>query len=541
MSTRPAAAPRAEPHDEASEAELREIANLMEEAEAMGGFGVWAGFIEPRHTRIWWSPYLAALFGRANEAAPTLDAFLEMVHPDDRDWVHAESQRAFARGEPLETEHRIVWPSGAIRWVRARAKLESDAEGRPRRLLGLVQDVTEKRRADEERRRTEETLRQAQKMEAVGNLAGGVAHDFNNLLSIILGNTGICLEQIPEDAPYRADLENVLEAGERATALTRQLLAFSRQQPLEPRPLNLNDVVLGFERMLKRAVGEAVEVELSLARGLHLIESDPGQIEQVLLNLVLNARDALPQGGRVRIETRNVEASSTGPSASAAAGRHVRLSASDPGVGIAEEHRTRIFEPFFTTKPRGKGTGLGLATVFGIVLQHRGCIDVESEPSRGTTFTIDWPATAVAAPSAENAPSTSDATDGVGTILLVEDEPMVRDTMHRILTRRGYRVLEAPRGEVALQIGAETDIDLLLTDVIMPQMNGDELAQRLQQTKPALKVLFVSGYADQALISPLESRPGSAFLQKPITPSALYAKLDELMSAARSSDDQRPS
>jgi signal transduction histidine kinase/CheY-like chemotaxis protein len=538
---RPAAAPGAEPHHEASEAELREIANLMEEAEAMGGFGVWAGFMEPRHARIWWSPYLASLFGRPNELPPTLDGFLEMVHPDDRGWVYAESQRAFARGEALETEHRIVWPNGEIRWVRARAKLESDAEGRPRRLLGLVQDVTEKRRADEERHRTEETLRQAQKMEAVGNLAGGIAHDFNNLLSIILGNTGICLEQIPEDAPYRADLENVLEAGERATALTRQLLAFSRQQPLEPRPLNLNDVILGFERMLKRAVGEAVELELSLARGLHLVESDPGQIEQVLLNLTLNARDAMPHGGRVRIETRNVEPSSTGPSAPPAAGHHVRLSVGDTGVGIAEEHRTRIFEPFFTTKPRGKGTGLGLATVFGIVLQHRGCIDVESEPGRGTTFTIDWPATAVAAPSAENAPPTSDAPDGAGTILLVEDDPMVRDTMHRILTRRGYRVLEAPSGEVALQIGAETDIDLLLTDVIMPQVNGDELAQRLQQTKPALKVLFVSGYADQALISPLESRPGSAFLQKPITPSTLHAKLDELMSAGRSSDDQRPS
>jgi PAS domain S-box-containing protein len=384
------------------------------------------------------------------------------------------------------------------------------------------------------RKKLEEQFLQAQKMEAVGRLAGGVAHDFNNMLSVILSYSNMAIEDLKPGDPLRDDLVEVSKAGERATALTRQLLAFSRQQVLQPKVIDLGEILAGMQKMLRRLLGEDVDLALLPAVGLGRVLADPGQIEQVVMNLAVNARDAMPEGGKLTIELSNVELDATYVSAhlGAVTGSFVMLAVSDTGVGMDAATRARVFEPFFTTKPVGKGTGLGLATVFGIVQQSGGHVALYSEPGRGTTFKVYLPRTDRVATAQGAARPTGDL-GGTETILLVEDEEQVRAVACAILKRHGYDVLEASNGGEALLISQDfpKPIHLLLTDVVMPRVSGRRLAEQLGPVRPAMKVLYASGYTDDAIVRHGVLEAGVAFIQKPFTPEGLLRRVRDVLDA----------
>ena len=384
-----------------------------------------------------------------------------------------------------------------------------------------------------EQRLLENQLRQAQKMEAVGRLAGGIAHDFNNLLTAILGSTDLALETLTPSAPERADMEEVRKAGLRAGELTRQLLAFSRQQVLAPQVLDLNALVAELEKLLRRLIGEDVELRTALAPDLGAVKADPGQLEQVIANLAVNARDAMPTGGRLTIETSNVVLGDSYAEQHfpVQPGSYVLLAVSDTGTGMDAETKSRIFEPFFTTKEKGKGTGLGLAMVYGVVKQSGGYIWVYSEPGQGTAFKIYLPRVREAPEPARPRPAATAPQRGSETVLLVEDDEMVRQLTRRTLASRGYTVLAAAEGHDALRLveGHQGRVDLLITDVVMPGMSGREVAQRVTAVRPAIKVLYLSGYTDDAIVRHGVLDPGVAFLQKPFTPDTFTRKVREVL------------
>jgi signal transduction histidine kinase/ActR/RegA family two-component response regulator len=381
----------------------------------------------------------------------------------------------------------------------------------------------------EELRRSEDQLRQSQKMEAVGRLAGGVAHDFNNMLTVINGYCGLSLKNVDADSDLRRNFEEIEKAAERAASLTGQLLAFSRKQVLKPRIINLNNVISGMEKMLRRLIGEDVEFSTSFEAALGNVKADPGQIEQVILNMAVNARDAMPRGGKLTIGTANVvfDQKTRLRNRYLETGPYVMLAISDTGVGMTEEVQAHLFEPFFTTKGIGRGTGLGLATCYGIIRQSEGDIRVYSEPNCGTTFKIYLPR-ADAAASASAARPGDDVPKGNESVLVVEDEAAVRRLTTSVLRDCGYRVKEACDGTEALELmKTGQSFDLVVTDVIMPRMSGRELYDRLKVTNPAVKVLFMSGYTDDALAlhGVLESE--FAFIEKPFSPSRLGRKVRE--------------
>jgi two-component system, cell cycle sensor histidine kinase and response regulator CckA len=453
--------------------------------------------------------------------------------------------------EPIQT------PRGE-RWLHTKKIPIKDEAGRPTHLLGISEDITEMRAAQlalkaaraelEERvaarsaelmttnealRKSEEQLLHAQKMEAVGRLAGGVAHDFNNMLSVILSYASLILDDLPEKDPMREDVGEIAQAASRATSLTQQLLAFSRRQVMNLGPVDLNAIVGGMEKMLQRLIGEDIELKTILCATLGRARADAGQIEQVLLNLAVNARDAMPAGGKLTLETANVvlDEAYASEHLGARAGRHVMLAVSDSGVGMSAEVRQRIFEPFYTTKELGKGTGLGLSTVFGIVKQSGGNIWVYSEPGRGTTFKVYLPEVegdAAAEPSRSIAPR---AAEGKETILLVEDEELVRRAARASLRRMGYTILEASSASEALMLCERYSgpIHLMVTDVVMPAMSGRELAERLARIRPEIKVLYMSGYTDNTIVHHGVLDPGVEFLQKPFTPEVLGRRIREVL------------
>ncbi len=424
-----------------------------------------------------------------------------------------------------DAESRELDRHGRVRHFRNNlvASIES---GRVVRSWGTQRDVTEQRALEEE-------ARQARKMETAGRLAGGIAHDFNNLLTAILGTAEILLGDLPPGSTAYADIEEIKRAATRAANLTRQLLAFSRRQVLQPRVLDLNSLVSGIERMLTRLIGEHIELAALPASALWPVRADPGQLEQVLVNLCVNARDAMPTGGRLTIETANLSfrGAGHGPESVMPAGDYVLLTVRDTGTGMDDETLRHLFEPFFTTKAPGKGTGLGLATVYGIVKQSGGFIYADSAPGQGSVFRVYLPRVlgAVDAPDPlANVPLTG---RGEGTLLLVEDEEGVRRLARRVLEAVGYRVFEAPNGDEALRLARQWSgpLDLVVTDVIMPGMSGQELSVRLRELRPGLRILYVSGYTDDAILQHGNLLPNTAFLQKPFSPASLVARVRDVL------------
>ena len=452
------------------------------------------------------------------------ELYLRLVHPDDRALLEA-----VLRGEtPGSGAILLRWrhKNGSIIWMEQHHSLVHDPAGTLVAVECIARDVTE-------RKNLEEQFRQSQKMEAIGRLAGGVAHDFNNLLTVITGYSANSLSVLrPEEELYEG-IQEISKAADRAAALTRQLLAFSRRQVLQPQVFDLNEVVADMDRMLRRVLGEDVELQTVLNSGLGSILADRGQMEQVVMNLVVNARDAMPKGGKLVIETALVELDEdyAQQHRSVVPGRYVMLAVSDTGHGMDAATQARIFEPFFTTKAPGEGTGLGLSTVYGIVRQSGGSIWVYSEPGEGTTFKIYLPIAAKGEEAVEERRQTAKPTGGSETVLVVEDEAGIRKMICAVLKKAGYTVLEARNGGDALRVsdGYAGSVQLLITDVVMPVMDGRDLVRRLATIRPDLKVLFMSGYTDDSIAHHGIIDPDTPFLQKPFTPLALAAKVREAL------------
>jgi two-component system cell cycle sensor histidine kinase/response regulator CckA len=487
--------------------------------------GLWE--LDMASGELTWSPTMAPLFGlRPDQALTTAEGFFRLIHPDDRRMVETSFGKAAAAGSDFKEEFRVVWPDGNAHWISASARMTRGREGESEHWFGVSMDIGE-------RKALEAQFRQAQKMEAVGQLAGGVAHDFNNLLTSILGYSGFVMDTFGPQDRRRADMDEIVKAGQRAAGLTRQLLAFSRKQVLQPTRLDLNALVTGMHPMLSRLIGEQVELVPSLAADLAPVRADPGQLEQVLMNLVVNARDAMPLGGRLTIHTANVELDqSFVHDVVIRPGPYVMLSVSDTGVGMTEATKSRLFEPFFTTKAPGKGTGLGLATVYGIVKQSGGYVWVYSEMGKGTSFKVHLPR---ADESSElvNPVVVADHAAAVGTetVLVVEDEDAVRLLTRRVLEEANYRVFDAPNPQQAEAVfDAHPNVfSLLVTDVIMPGSTGPKLFAELVRRQPNLKVLYVSGYTDAAIIDGGQIDPAIDLLQKPFSANALKRRVREVL------------
>ena len=458
--------------------------------------------------------------------------FQEITHPDDLP-ADMENVRKMLAGEipNYSMEKRYIRKDGTAAWIELTVSLRRTLDGRPGYFISVIEDIEPRRRAEEQGARLRNQLEQAQKMDSVGQLAGGIAHDFNNLLTAILGFCELIL--LDEKSPHRSELEEIKHAGERAAALTRQLLAFSRKQVFQLELLDLNAVVTSMETMLRRVIGEDVRLTSTLSSEVGRVKADPSQIAQVLLNLAVNARDAMPGGGVLRIETSNadVDGALAEVNAPCSPGGFAVLTVSDTGCGMDPETQRRVFEPFFTTKPKGKGTGLGLATVYGIVKQSGGFVSFSSEPGKGTTFRVHLPCAEETAATKSRSGVYPVPPRGTETILIVEDDDGVRRLACRALELLGYTVLSAESGRLALDLARDHKgkIDLVLTDVVMPEMSGREVERRLAGTGHAARVLFMSGYADDAVLRHGVLEAGVAFLQKPFTPDALARKVREVL------------
>jgi PAS domain S-box-containing protein len=448
----------------------------------------------------------------------------------DQEWAVREGMIAFA-GYPLLVEDRLV----GVMAMFARQKLADDSLDVLASVADIISQGIARRRLEEALHASEEQLRQSQKLEAIGQLAGGIAHDFNNLLTVITGYSELTIRRLPTEDPLRQNIEEVKKAGDRAAGLTRQLLAFSRRQVLQPKVLNLNGVVSELEKMLRRLIGEDIGLWPVLESDLGSVKADPGQIEQIIMNLAVNARDAMPLGGKLTIETANVYLDEDYAKKHIAVipGPYVMLAVSDAGTGMDSRTRARIFEPFFTTKDAGKGTGLGLSTVYGIVKQSGGNIWVYSEVGQGTTFKVYLPRVDEGAEEYSRRSESEETFEGAETILVAEDEEMVRKLAVQVLVMHGYQVLEAANGGAALLICErhKEPIHLLITDVIMPEMSGRELADRLAQLRPEMKVLYMSGYTDNAIVHQGVLDEGANFIQKPFPTNALSRKVREVLDA----------
>ncbi len=485
--------------------------------------GIWDA--DYRTGTITWSPILEAQYGlQPGTFGGTFEAFMALIHPDDREATIDVIRHAEQTGADFTTLGRAILPDGRIRWLSGAGRVALDARGKPIRGIGVSIDITE-------RRTLEEQYQQAQKMEAVGRLAGGVAHDFNNLLTAILGYCELVLQDIPPDDPIRGNIEEIQKAGMTAAGLTRQLLTFSRKQIIDPELLDLNAVVAEMLPMLQRLIGEDVAVVLATHREPLTVNVDRGQLQQVVMNLAVNARDAMPAGGTLTIATAPVELDEAYVAShpTARPGDYAALSVTDTGTGMTPEVRDHLFEPFFTTKDVGKGTGLGLATIDGIVKQSGGSIGVYSEVGRGTSFNVYLPRSRAEAAPLRVAPATRHA-EPHETVLVVEDAEELRELASKALLRYGYTVLVAADAREAMAVfDANPSIDVVLTDVVMPTMSGPELSRHLVARRPGLKVIFMSGYTEDAVVQHGVLKEGIVFMHKPFTPESLARKIREVL------------
>jgi PAS domain S-box-containing protein len=477
-----------------------------------------------------WSDETYRIFGyKPGQVAVTPELFFKAVHTDDRQRVSNSIAEALRKLSTYDLEHRIVLPSGEERHVRKRGEVLTDDNGKAVQMRGIVMDITERRQLGEQ-------LRQSQKMEAIGQLAGGVAHDFNNILTVIHGHASLLLVDKSMAKGAARSAQQIAQAAERAAGLTRQLLTFSRRQVMQPRRLDLNEVVSNMTMMLGRILGEDISLQLNYWPQPAFIQADASMIEQVLLNLVVNARDAMPKGGQLAIRITVVKITDNQPSyhSESRAGEFVCLHVTDTGCGIEPENLRRIFEPFFTTKEVGKGTGLGLATVYGIVNQHKGWIEVDSERGKGSCFRIFLPAGKETAAPVDGKVAPAAVRGGRETILVVEDEVAVRDLVCNVLSGHGYKILQAETGVKALDVWHQNKrkIDLLLTDLVMPdRLNGRELAEKLRAEKPRLKVIFTSGYSADVVGKDFVLQRGLNYLQKPYDPQKLAITVRDCLDA----------
>ncbi|MDB5105628.1 MAG: hypothetical protein JWP91_3317 [Fibrobacteres bacterium] len=520
-------------------ASLKESEERLRLALDSGKIGAWEWNV--RLNRLVGSPRLHEFLGLQDASLQDgMEALISLIHPEEAPAFREAVAWSLESGRDCETEFRVLRPDGEMRWLYTRAKVFFDRDNTPARLIGATMDISERKRVEEDLRKGKETLLQSQKMEAIGKLAGGIAHDFNNMLTAINGYSELLLGQLHDQAALNIGLGEILRSGKRAAALTNQLLAYSRQQMMAFQLVDLNSVVEGMYGLLQRLLNEDIRHVLRLKSRLPSIKADPSQVEQVVLNLALNARDAMPHGGQLEIETNllrlgpGVESHHNG----APAGDYVCLRVRDTGVGMDEAVKAHIFEPFFTTKHLGKGTGMGLSTVYGIVQQSGAFIAVETAPGRGSVFEVIFPAVKDAR-KAPDPPASSKvpAERGRETILVAEDEGSVRVFLRQLLTQQGYTVLAAANGHEALDLANSHagEIHLLLTDVVMPGMGGRELAERLSPVRPSMRMLFISGYTDDAILHHGVLDGETAFMNKPFPPASLLEKIRELLSVPSAS------
>ncbi len=509
-------------HDRLLSSEAR-----LARAQRMANLGSWEQDLESGEIQL--SADACRIFGVQAEASrTTMETLLSLVHPEDRVSVRATIQSAPERGGYSQIDHRIVRPDGTERFLRQYLEPLGNEVGRGR-IVCTVQDVTEYEHL-------EEKFRRAQRLEGIARLAGGVAHDFNNLLAVISGYAQMILSDLNGEDPLTSQVQEIMNAGNRAAALTRQLLAFGRKQVIRPRVVNLGMLVTDFEVMLRRLLREDIEIKQSLAPELWNVKADPDQVEQVIMNLVVNARDAMPKGGAITLGTSNVELGEQEVRGflELKPGRYVLLACADTGSGMTPETKQRLFEPFFTTKPVGEGTGLGLSMVYGIVKQHGGEVSIDSELGIGTIVNTYWPATTETSESAGGPERPVTARHGNETILLVEDDECVRELVQQMLLRQGYKVLVTSRSSDAAGVAGtqDTPIDLLLTDVVMPTMNGQEVAEQIVALRPDIKVVYMSGYPKGITSADSMFDASALFLQKPFDADTLGRVLRQALDPA---------
>ncbi|HET7239704.1 MAG TPA: PAS domain S-box protein [Gemmatimonadales bacterium] len=511
------------------EEELRRNKEALELAHEAAGLGTWDHDLVTGE--LHWDDRARGLFGLGG-AGPSRPSWADVIHPDDLQPTLLRQERALAERKPFQAEYRVVRPDRSVHWIAAVGRgLEDPTSGRPVRIRGILLDITE-------RKETEQRLEEVLRLEAVGRLAGGIAHDLNNMLGAILGFSELLVRTFTPEDPRAADVQQIIGAAQRSAQLTRQLLAFARRELIQPRPLDLNHVVRGAEAILRPVIGENVRLTLRLSSDGAVIFADPARVEQILINLVLNARDAMPQGGRVTVETATLTLEDLGAKrrldvGGEAVSRYVMLAVHDTGHGMDAATLQRIWEPFFTTKPAGRGTGLGLSVVYGSVQQSGGFVWAESTPGEGTVIQAYWPEYQGRPEEAAHTIAPPTVRGGRECLLIAEDDTVLRALTVRTLARLGYRCLAAESAEAALMVLRSGEaVDLLVTDVVMPGMSGGSLGEHLERERPGLPILYISGFAGEDVIRRGLLAAGRPFLQKPFAPDELALKVREVLDRA---------